>query len=119
MFDFFKTARKKQLNFDQLQTLQMVSQQVVLSLEGSIRIPGAAKKALALSLVGELLEDIGIVAPNSLVDTAIEASVRMLKALDAQPPASLPTASTVSSVPSFKLDVSGRPSTGNDKGLSL
>ena len=119
MFDFFTQARKKRLNFDQLQTLQMVSQQVVLSLEGSIRIPGATKKALALSLVGELLEDIGIVAPNSLVDTAIEASVRLLKALDAQSSAPLPTASTVSPAPSFKLDITGKPKSGGSGGLSL
>ena len=51
MFDFFNFVRKRRLSYDQLQTLQMVAQQVVLSLEGSIRLPGAAKKALAIKLV--------------------------------------------------------------------
>jgi hypothetical protein len=84
MFEFFTQARKKRLSFAQLQTIQRVAQQVVLSVEGSVRIPGAAKKALALKLVGNLLEELGIVAPDSLIDTSIEVSVRLLKALDAQ-----------------------------------
>lgn len=114
MFEFFNFARKRRLNYEQLQTLQMVAQQVVLSLEGSVKVPGAAKKALALKFVGELLEQLDIVAPDSLIDTAIEASVKLLKALDSQV---LPRAEPV---PGFKLDISGRPSTGNsDKGLSL
>ena len=118
MFDFFTQARKKRLNFDQLQTLQMVSQQVVLSLEGSIKIPGATKKALALTLVGDLLKEMRIVAPESLIDTAIEASVRLLKVLDANATPQ-PMAPTVSPKPSFKLDISGRPQSGGNEGLSL
>ena len=117
MFEFFNFARKRRLNYDQLQTMQMVAQQVVLSLEGAVKVPGAAKKGIALKLVGEMLEEMGIVAPDSLVDTAIEASVRLLKALDSQalPPEPRPELRS-----SIKLDVSGRPKTGNsDKGLSL
>ena len=134
MFDIFNFARKRRLSFAsealqapseaskfglvQLQTLQMVAQQVVLSLEGSIKIPGAAKKALALKLMGELLEEIGIVAPDSLIDTAIEASVKILKALESESQA--PPMPKAPPVPSFKLDISGRPSSGNsERGLSL
>lgn len=117
MFEFFNFARKRRLSFDQLQTLQMVAQQVVLSLEGSVKIPGAAKKAIALKLVGELMEQLDIVAPDSLVDTAIEAAAKLLKALDVQ---TLPPEPRPQLVSSQKLDVSGRPATGNsDKGLSL
>lgn len=115
MFEFFNFARKRRLNLDQLQTMQMVAQQVVLSLEGSVRIPGAAKKALALKIVGELLEKLDIVAPDSLVDTAIEAAVMLLKALEGE---ALPPRSPAQ--PSSKLDISGRPLAGNsEKGLSL
>ena len=124
MLEFFNFARKRRLSYDQLQTLQMVAQQVVLSLEGSVKIPGAAKKALALKLMGELLEELGIVAPESLdrsgnadaCDTAIEAAARLLKALDVQ---SLPPQPR--GQPSGqKLDISGRPASGNsEKGLSL
>lgn len=114
MFEFFNFARKRRLNYDQLQTLQMVAQQVVLSLEGSVRLPGAAKKALALKMMGELLEQVGIVAPDSLVDVSLEAAVKLLKALDTQ---SLPV---VPVKPVIKLDISGRPQTGNlERGLSL
>lgn len=120
MFEFFNFVRKRRLNYDQLQTLQMVCQQVVLALEGSVKLPGAAKKGLALKLAGELLEDLGIVAPDSLMDIAIEASVKLLKALDTEALPSQPP-------PSIKLDVprqagprSGRPATGNlEGGLSL
>ncbi len=84
MFEFFNFARKRRLNYDQLQTLQMVAQQVVLSVEGSVRIPGAAKKAIAIKVAGEVLQELGIVAPDSLLDVAIEASARLLKALDIQ-----------------------------------
>ena len=125
MFEFFNFARKRRLSFDQLQTLQMVAQQVVLSLEGSVKIPGAAKKEIALKLVGELLEQLDIVAPDSLVDTAIEAAAKLLKALDVHtlPPEPRPQLSS-----SRKLDVSGRPAQGaavtyssgnSEKGLSL
>ena len=127
MFDFFNFVRKRRLSYDQLQTLQMdrsgnasaLAQQVVLSLEGSIKLPGAAKKALALKLVGELLEDLGIVAPDSLMDIAIEASVKLLKALDTE---SLPPLPRQEPVSGLRLDISGRPASGNnleDKGLSL
>ena len=115
MFEFFNFVRKRRLNLDQLQTMQMVAQQVVLSLEGSVRIPGSAKKALALKIVGDLLEKLDIVAPDSLVDTAIEAAVMLLKALEGE---ALPSRSPAQ--PSSKLDISGRPPTGNsEKGLSL
>ena len=118
MFEFFNFVRKKRLNHDQLQTLQMVAQQVVLSLEGSVQLPGAAKKALALKLVGELSEELGIVAPDSLMDIAIEAAVKLLKALDSETLPPLPRQEPLSG---FKLDISGRPASGNnsDSGLSL
>ena len=112
MLEFFNFARKRRLSYDQLQTLQMVAQQVVLSLEGSVRIPGAAKKALALKLMGELLEQMDIVAPDSLIDVSIEAAVKLLNAMDIPPRPQLSS--------SRKLDVSGRPATGNsERGLSL
>lgn len=127
MFDFFNFVRKRRLNYDQLQTLQMdrsgnasaLAQQVVLSLEGSIKLPGAAKKALALKLVGDLLEDLGIVASDSLVDVAIEASVKLLNALDTE---SLPLLPRQEPLSGFQLETSGHSASRNnleDKGLSL
>lgn len=118
MFEFFNFVRKRRLTHEQLQVLQLVSQQVVLSLEGSVRLPGAAKKALALKLVGELTRDLGFVAPDSFMDVAIEASVKLLKALDTDSLPPLPRSAPVSG---FKLDISGRPATGSnaDGGISL
>jgi hypothetical protein len=117
MFKFFNFARKQRLTHDQLQILQAVAQQVVISLEGSVRIPGAAKKAVALKIVGELLEKLEIVAPDSLVDISVEVAVKMLKALDLQ---SLPPETLSKPVSSLKLDAGGKPATGNqNEGLSL
>ena len=125
MFEIFNFIRKKRLTHEQLRALQLVSQQVVLSLEGSVRLPGATKKALAFKLVGlrngsalELTRDLGFVAPDSLVDVAIEASVKLLKALDSESLPPLPRSAPVSGL---RLDISGRPATGSNtiKGLSL
>jgi hypothetical protein len=122
MFEFFNFARKRRLTFDQLQTMQMVAQQVVLSLDGSVKIPGAAKKALALKFVGELLEQLGIVAPDSLIDVSIEAAVKLLRVLDTQtlPPDPSPEPGVGRRQPIELPSVSGRPPTSNSaKGLSL
>jgi hypothetical protein len=118
MFEFFNFARKRKLSFDQLQTMQTVAQMVVLSLEGSVKIPGAAKKTMALEIAGELLKKLDIVAPDSLIDTSIEASVQVLKALDG--PQGLQAKPAAAEPLKARLDVSGRPATGNsEKGLSL
>jgi hypothetical protein len=109
MFQIFNLARKRRLSYEQLQTMQLVAQQVVLSVDASARIPGAAKKALALQLMGELLEQLGIVAPDSLIDTAIEAAVGLLKALDSQAPHP--------PVVPLKVDVSGRPASRAERGI--
>ena len=103
MFGFIKRAAKKQLNFEQLQILQLVVQQVVLSIDGSIKLPGASKKAMALELVGQISEELNLVAPDSLVDAMIESAVQILKSM----------ASLRESKPKFSFDISGRPGTGN------
>ena len=103
MFGFLKRAAKKQLNFEQLQILQLVVQQVVLSIDGSIKLPGASKKAMALELVGQISEELNLMAPESLVDAMIESAVQILKSMS----------SLREKKPKFSFDISGRPGTGN------
>ena len=104
MLGFLKKLRKKRLSFEQLQILILVTQQVVVSVEGTVRLPGADKKALALKLVGQILEEMKVVAPDSLLDAMIESAVSILKALDAKKAIK----------PRFTFDdISGRPQTGN------
>ena len=104
MMGFLKTLfSRKRLNYEQLQIIQLVAQQVVLSLEGSVNVPGAHKKAMALELTAQLLEEVGIVAPESLVDAMLESAVTILKALN----------STLKAKPKYSFDLSGRPKTGN------
>lgn len=85
MMSFLKNLVRKRLSFEQLQILQLVTQQVVLSVEGSVQMPGAKKKALVVELVGQILEEIGLVAPDSLIDATIESSVCILKSLSEEP----------------------------------
>ena len=105
MFRFLKRVAKERLNFEQIQILQLVVQQVVLGVEGTVKLPGAKKKAVALELVGDVLEKLDIVAPDSLVDVMIESAVRILKSVD--------KLIDSEKIPSFSLDISGRPETGN------
>jgi hypothetical protein len=104
MFGFLNKIRKKRLNYEQLQILQFLAQQVVLSVEGSVRLPGSGKKALAIELMGQLLEELELVAPESLLDALIESSVSILRVLE-------PTKEAIT--PKTRLDLSGQPPTGN------
>jgi Bacteriophage holin of superfamily 6 (Holin_LLH) len=105
MFGFLKRVARQPLNFEQLQILQIVVQQVVLSVEGTLRVPGANKKAVAIELVGQILEDLHLVAPDSLVDAMIESAVSILKSLD--------RAIERETKPQYTFDLSGRPKSGN------
>ena len=105
MFGFLNKLRKKTLSFEQLRILQLIAQQVVLSVEGSVKLPGADKKAVALELMAQILEEIGLVAPGSLVDALLESAVSILKAVD--------KALEKETKPNFSFDISGRPKSGN------
>ncbi len=103
MLGFLKKLTQKQLSFEQLKILQLVTQQVVLSVEGSVKLPGSDKKAVALELAAQILQEMGVVAPDSLVDAMIESSVQILKVID----------KTKESKPKYSFDLSGKPKTGN------
>lgn len=105
MFGFFKKLSQSRLSFEQLKILQFVTQQVVISIEGTVDLPGAEKKAVAVELVGRVLQEMNLVAPDSLVDALIESAVGVLKALDK----SLERVAR----PTYSFDISGRPKTGN------
>lgn len=79
---FFKKLVKsmKSPSLEKLQVLHFVAQQVVLSVESSVKLPGPNKKAVAVELTGKILEEMGVVAPGSLVDTLIESSVHIMNA---------------------------------------
>ena len=111
MLGFLKKLTQKQLSFEQLKILQLVTQQVVLSVEGSVKLPGSDKKAVALELAAQILQEMGVVAPDSLVDAmwpfgnadAFESSVQILKVID----------KSKESKPKYSFDLSGKPKTGN------
>ena len=105
MFGFLKRAARRRLSFEQLQILVLVAQQVVLSVEGTLQMPGTSKKAVAMELVAQILKEMGLVAPESLVDTVIESAVKIPKTLDQKVESEVK--------PRFSLDITGRPKTGN------
>ncbi len=75
---------KKRLSFEELRSVQAIADQVVLCMEQTMRMPGPEKKKLAVKVAASLLKDAGIPCPDSLVDTAIEASVRVMNLLESQ-----------------------------------
>ena len=73
------TNHRRFLTFEELRTIQVLSQQIILSLDTAIDISSYDKKELAFENLKEILEEIGIKAPNSVLQTAIEASWRILE----------------------------------------
>ena len=76
MFSFFQKAQK---TLDQLETLITLAEQVVLSLEQTVKAKGPDKKHLALQMLVELADVHGLDPPMLLLDTVIEAAVRLTK----------------------------------------
>jgi hypothetical protein len=66
-------------NFRKLKTLITLAEQVVLALEQTAQASGPEKKRLALQMLAELARANGLDSPPSLLDTVIEAAVRLTK----------------------------------------
>lgn len=77
----FSQARKR-LTFEQLLAVQTMAEQVVLATEQTFAMPGVQKKAIALKVARELLSEQGLHPSDQVLDTAIEASVRLMKILE-------------------------------------
>lgn len=75
-------GRSRRLTADEMVVIATVAEQVVLCLEQTMRLSGPQKKELALKVAASLLEDSGIVAPEGILDTAIEAAVRVMRLLE-------------------------------------
>ena len=76
MFSFFQKAQK---TLDHLDTLITLAEQVVLALEQTAKANGPDKKRLALQMLVELAHVHGLDPPQLLLDTVIEAAVRLTK----------------------------------------
>ena len=66
-------------NFRKLKTLITLAEQVVLALEQTAQASGPDKKLLALQRLAELARANGLDPPQLLLDTVIEAAVRLTK----------------------------------------
>lgn len=76
MFSFFQKAQK---TLDQLDTLISLAEQVVLALEQTAKANGSDKKRMALQMLVELAHVHGLDPPMLLLDTVIEAAIRLTK----------------------------------------
>lgn len=76
MFSFFQRASK---TLEQLEMLVKLAEQVVLALEQTAKTKGPDKKRLALQMLVELAHVHGLDPPQLLLDTVIEAAVRLTK----------------------------------------
>lgn len=74
--------RRPRVSHEAVRTVQIVAEQVVMSVEQTFRMAGERKKQLALKLLADLLAEIDIKVPDLLLDTAIEAAVRAMKILE-------------------------------------
>lgn len=73
----FRRKKTTSLSFDEVQIVQLIVQQTVLTVEGLEDIPHGDRSRLACALAVDLLEDMGIWAPASLIETLVEASFRL------------------------------------------
>lgn len=78
--------RLRRLSVDDLLVITTVAEQVVLCVEQTMRLPGPQKKELAMKVAAELLEESGIDAPEKVLETAIEAAVRIMRLLERATP---------------------------------
>ena len=85
ILNLFRANGTKSFGLEQLQTLQLIAQQVVFSLENLTELSGAEKKTLATMNVDELLQGMGINAPGEFIDISIEAGVLLARSLRQQP----------------------------------
>lgn len=80
---FFSTlGRQHRLTLDEIRLVQTVAEQVVLATEQTFRVPGDRKKAIAIQVASELLLENGIEASEQVLETAIEAAVRLMNILE-------------------------------------
>lgn len=69
----------KKFSFDNLRLLITLAEQVVLALEQTSKTSGHEKKRLALPMLSELVKAHGLDPPQLLLDTVLEAAVRLTK----------------------------------------
>lgn len=70
---------QKKFSFENLQMLITMAQQVVLALEQTAQASGPEKKRMALHMLADLVKGQGLDPPQLLLDTVIEAAVRLTK----------------------------------------
>ncbi|MCA9776700.1 MAG: hypothetical protein KC800_08295 [Candidatus Eremiobacteraeota bacterium] len=69
------------LRLEHLQMLQLISQQVVFSLEDMLDLTEEEKKKLAFTNVRELFSELGHEAPDEFIEISVEAGVRLARSL--------------------------------------
>ncbi|MFN8609403.1 MAG: phage holin, LLH family [Vulcanimicrobiota bacterium] len=74
MFSFLNNAQR---TLHELETLITLAEQVVLALEQTANSSGQDKKRMALQMLVDLAHSHGLDPPVLLLDTAIEAAVRL------------------------------------------
>ena len=70
---------QKKFSFENLQLLITMAEQVVLALEQTAQASGPEKKRMALHMLADLVKGQGLDPPQLLLDTVIEAAVRLTK----------------------------------------
>lgn len=75
----FFAHRKSYLTFEELRTIQVLAQQTVISLDIALGFPDYDQRELSLDHLREILDELGIKAPDCVLETAVDASLRLLE----------------------------------------
>lgn len=81
VLDQFSYPNPNTVSLEQLQTLQLIAQQVVFSLDGLTQLSSEEKKNIALMNVNDLYQAFGLEIPHEFIDISIEAGVCLARTL--------------------------------------
>ena len=73
----FRRKKPISLSFEEIQIVQLIVQQSVLSVEGLEKTPQESRSWLACEMADGILKEMGLMAPTILLETLVDASFQL------------------------------------------
>ena len=80
----FRRKKPTSLSFEEIQIVQLIVQQSVLSIESLEKTPQEDLSWLACEMADGILKEMGLVAPTVLLETLVDASFQLSRELKAR-----------------------------------
>ena len=77
----FRRKKPISLSFEEIQIVQLIVQQSVLSIEGLEKTPQESRSWLACEMADGILKEMGLMAPTVLLETLVDASFQLSREL--------------------------------------